>query len=155
MPLFADKSKNTFSGNNLNSQISSIVDKKNALLMSVGNEINNLNLAISNLYKEIGGEVYRTHLEGAIKTDGLTGYFDNIAELNKSITAKEAQSEEITKRYDEEIKLLQNLAQPPQTHTAPVSVVGTGTAFCTKCGTAYVPGEIAFCTGCGNKFVSS
>ena len=93
----------------LNEQITSLLEKKQVLLTSVGNEISALNAAVRDMYAEIGAKAYDMYTKGGFEHGRLTGEFEKVTGLKRNIAEKERQSADIAKRYDEEITLLNNL----------------------------------------------
>jgi len=134
--------------------------KKQSLTTPLQNEINGAKCKVDEVLKQVGLDVYESHLKGEVlETEALQTHYDTINSLNTLISEKGAKITEFCNRYDEEIDILKtslaSMAQPvtpaatpvPATPVAPVE----GAAFCTNCGTAYKPETDSFCTGCGNK----
>jgi hypothetical protein len=134
--------------------------KKQSLIASVQNEIQNARQKIDSELYQIGADVYGGHLNGVQVDDKLAAHFDAIASLESFIMERETKMRDIASRYDEEIGMLNSqLGIQPQAAPAGVFVPpmnqpapsGGAMAFCEKCGKPYTPGEDLFCMGCGAK----
>ena len=166
MALFGGKFQNMFksasAASKLSGQIASLVERKRALQMSVGNEINCLNAAIQGIFTEIGSATYELYAEKNTEDGDLTEKFEKVTELKKEAAAKVKQFTDIGARYDEEITLLQNLAiQQNYAALAQASYAAADTAaapakdggFFTPYGAPYSKNKNTFCPNCGNKLL--
>jgi len=132
---------------NLKKEIKSLEFRKESVLASINGEIASMRSEQRNICLEAGEYAYEAWCKDKTQSD-LTSYWEKVQELADKIAAQEAKKQEMTDRYDEEIKLIASSFNMPVISSEPA--VASGSASCPNCGMAIVDGDL-FCQGCGTK----
>lgn len=146
----------------LEKEIRSLELRKDSILSTINGEIARLQGERSNVLTAAGTAVYEAHKKEEEQPE-LQAYWDKVADLEKQIAEQETKREEMTVKYDEEIRLINaNLAAYKATtaapagngYGAPVNNAYTAPAAagrrCPECGAPVADGNV-FCRSCGTK----
>lgn len=138
----------------LEKEIRSLELRKESILSTINGEIARLQGERSNVLTAVGTAVYEAHKKEEEQPE-LQAYWDKAADLEKQIAEQETKREEMTVKYDEEIRLINaNLAAYKATAAAPANNAYTAPAAagkrCPECGAPVADGNV-FCRSCGTK----
>ncbi len=146
----------------LEKEIRSLELRKESILSTINGEISRLRGERNNVLLAVGTAVYEAHKKESGQPE-LQEYWSKIEDLEGQITEQESKKEEMTVKYDEEIRLINaNLAAYTASMAAPAgngygTPVNNGYAAaaptgktCPECGAPVAEGNV-FCRSCGTK----
>lgn len=133
----------------LEKELKSLNLRKAAVLSSIESEITKIQSEIDSIYLEAGKHVCNVWMEKGEKAD-IETYCEKVRELNQNVKEWEDKRTEMTKRFDEEIELIN------PNHSIKVSVNSIASDgkvvdnVCPGCGASITPDDM-FCQECGTK----
>ena len=145
----------------ITNDIKDLKGKKNTLILSIQNDIDNIKKTIADYYHELGERVYEAYVSNSFDITAHAEVFELITSNKESITSKEKKIGEISERYNEEIDLLEKLIKdtpmPQVVENTPMPQVvenapqSQSKEFCISCGTPFIRGVDVFCINCGKR----
>jgi len=140
----------------LQKEIDNTEFKKQSLISPLQSDINAAQQKINEALRRVGLVVYERHVSCMpIDEVALQKLYDEISKHKRIFSEKEAKIQEFTTRYEEEIDILKaslaSMSEPTPHSKAATTSIDYPKAYCTNCGTSYVPKDDLFCTGCGRK----
>ncbi|MBN2220813.1 MAG: zinc ribbon domain-containing protein [Vallitaleaceae bacterium] len=171
MAAFFDKMKES-----LNKGTTIVSAKSQTLLETnrVKSEIANLEKQKNAAINEIGRKMYEMKKAGDIDLEQIEEIFVTIFDLEQQLASKEAEKDEILRKEEEKLSMLNQTVEPKQTEsvvepmvvepidveavpveptqtdTIPVEEVSAANTQVCSCG-ASIPAGAKFCIGCGKK----
>ena len=145
----------------ITNDIKDLKGKKDVLILSIQNDIDNIKKTIADYYHGLGEKVYETYVNNSFDITAHAEVFELITSNKESIASKEKKMGEISERYDEEIdlleKLINDMPKPQVIEDTPMPQVVENTPkpqskeFCISCGSPFTRGVDIFCINCGKK----
>ena len=126
--------------NKISSDIEDLKGKRQSLLRSLQNDIDEIESLMNQQFCQIGQKAYGLAEDGTDTLESLQADFESINRHRAEREGKLSKMADIAARYDEEITLLEKLI--PEAPATP---------SCTACGAQYRPGRDIFCMSCGRK----